>query len=305
MLKYLPEIVVDDVATPASKRRRLDTSHTEDVAVKRTCNASRWNLFTQTTPTSSTGATAQEISESTLVCYGMISDLPIKAPLHRVASPIPIQHPVRFEPPRTLYCGIADTPSGRLDDYGGELLCRLVADDELILQYVLSSTPIAPTTDRKSFQNTSQFLGVTIYGPRSRFSDVGDFMTQAGCYLDDPVGCDRNVPYMNPQCLFSLHEPPQMTYELQPLQHPHISNFTRASLDILSGFETTDDLELSAHPTALRTELKLHQRQALTFFLRRERGMHPNKEGLGIWLRKSNEGQSTYVLLRHHFKSQH
>jgi hypothetical protein len=49
-----------------------------------------------------------------------------------------------------------------------------------------------------------------------------------------------------------------MTFELSPLQQPHIDNFTRASFDILSAFETTDDLELSANPTALRTELKLY-----------------------------------------------
>jgi hypothetical protein len=66
-----------------------------------------------------------------------------------------------------------------------------------------------------------------------------------------------------------------MTYELQPLQHPHISNFTRASLDILSGFETTDDLELSAHPTALRTELKL-------YVICRAKGDAANTEATGI-----------------------
>ena len=38
-----------------------------------------------------------------------------------------------------------------------------------------------------------------------------------------------------------------------------------------------------------------HQRQALTFFLRRERGMHPNKDGVGIWLLKISKGQSTCV----------
>jgi hypothetical protein len=49
-----------------------------------------------------------------------------------------------------------------------------------------------------------------------------------------------------------------MTFELLPLQQPHIDYFTRASVDVLSGFETTDDLELSANPTALRTQLKLY-----------------------------------------------
>jgi hypothetical protein len=87
---------------------------------------------------------------------------------------------------------------------------------------------------------------------------VGEFMTQAGCFLDDPVGCDRNVPYMNPQCLFSLHERPPTTFELFQLPNPHIENFTRATIDVLSGFETTDDFELTANPTALRTGLQVY-----------------------------------------------
>jgi hypothetical protein len=298
MLTYLPEIVIDDLAAPASKRRRLNYPHAEGVAIESARNASDCVSSARTTPTPSICATVEEICENTLVCYGMISDLKVHRSLHHVASSISTQHAIRFEPPRTLHYGIVDTPAGRLDDYGGELLQRLVADDELILQFVLSSAAIAPTTEKKLLKDSLQYLGVTIYGPRRRFSDVGDFMTQAGCYLDDPVGCDRNVPYMNPQCLFSLHEPPPMTFDLlQQLQHPEVDNFSRASLDVLSGFETTDDFELSANPTALRTELKVHQRQALTFFLRRERGMHPNKDGFGVWLRKTSDEQTTCVFL--------
>jgi hypothetical protein len=182
----------------------------------------------------------------------------VNIPFHHVASSASIQHPTRFEPPRTLHCGVADRSAGRLDDYGGELLSRLVADEELILQLVLSSAPIAPTTTRRSFKETLRFLGVILYGPRYRFSDVGEFLTQAGCFLDDPVGCDRNVPYMNPQCLFSLHERPPMTFELLQPQQPRTENFSRASVDVLSGFETTDDFETAANPTALRTELQVY-----------------------------------------------
>jgi hypothetical protein len=282
MLTYLPEIVIDDLAAPASKRRRLNYPHAEGVAIESACNASDCISSARTTPTQSICATVEEICDNTLVCYGMvrhtllslmiyayitqISDLKVHRSLHHVASSISTQHAIRFEPPRTLHYGIADMPVGRLDDYGGELLQRLVADNELILQFVLSSAAIAPTTEKKLLNDALQYLGVTVYGPRRRFSDVGDFMTQAGCYLDDPVGCDRNVPYMNPQCLFSLHERPPMTFDLlQQLQQPEVDNFSRASLDVLSGFETTDEFELSANPTALRTELKV-------YVIRRESG---------------------------------
>jgi hypothetical protein len=196
-------------------------------------------------------------SASSLSYIAQISDLAVNVPLRHVTSHASIQHPIRFEPPRAIQYGVNNTPVGTLDDYAGELVLRLVADDELILQFLLSSTPLSPTAEPKLPKTGPRFLGVIVYGPRCRLNDVGDFMTQAGCYLDDPVGCDRNVPYLNPQCLFSLHERPPMTYELLQPQQPHIDNFARASLDILSGFETTDDLEASVTPTALRTELKL------------------------------------------------
>jgi hypothetical protein len=187
-----------------------------------------------------------------------ISDLNVNVPVNLVTSPASTKQPIRFEPPRILYCGTVETPAGRLDEYGGELLQRLVADDELVLQLALLPAPLRPTTKRKVSKDDLQFLAVIIYGPRRRFEDVGDFITQAGCYLDDPIACDRNVPYMNPQCLFSLHERPPMTFELLQLQQPHIEDYTRTSLDALSGFETTDDLQPSANPAALRTELKVY-----------------------------------------------
>ncbi|KAJ5064931.1 SNF2 family N-terminal domain-containing protein [Bipolaris maydis] len=217
--------------------------------------------------------------------YTKISDLTVNVSLHHLTSDVSPQHSIYFQPPRTLSCAVADAPVGLLDDFAGELLLRLVDDDDLILQFLLSSTPIASATERKSAnKNSSKYLGVILYGPRCRLGDVGDFMTQAGCYLDDPVGCDRNVPYMNPQCLFSLHEQPPMTFDLLQPRQLYIDNYSRASLDVLSGFETTDDLELSATPTALRTELKL-----------REQGMHPNKDGFGVWLRKWSEGKPSFV----------
>ncbi|KAJ6200143.1 SNF2 family N-terminal domain-containing protein [Bipolaris maydis] len=286
MLSCLPSIVVDDVAPPASKRRRLNTPHAERIAIEDLCNGSEYTHSADTTPVPSPICiAAEEIYEGTLVCCGMISDLTVNVSLHHLTSDVSPQHSIYFQPPRTLSCAVADAPVGLLDDFAGELLLRLVDDDDLILQFLLSSTPIASATERKSAnKNSSKYLGVILYGPRCRLGDVGDFMTQAGCYLDDPVGCDRNVPYMNPQCLFSLHEQPPMTFDLLQPRQLYIDNYSRASLDVLSGFETTDDLELSATPTALRTELKL-----------REQGMHPNKDGFGVWLRKWSEGKPSFV----------
>lgn len=171
-------------------------------------------------------------------------------------SPTCTQDTVRFHPPRTLRHSVSDRPVGQVDDYGGTILFRLITDDELELQLALSPSPVITIADKKACKGNTQFLGIILYGPRRRFGDVGNFVNQSGCYPDDPVGCDRNVPYMNPQCLFSLQERPPMTFELsQPQQHS-VEDFARTSLDILADFETTNSLELSASPTALRTNLQ-------------------------------------------------
>jgi hypothetical protein len=73
MRKCLPDIVIDDVAAPPSKRQRLNAPHAGGVATESACNASeRESLSRTTTPLSSTCATAKEICENTLVCYGMV-----------------------------------------------------------------------------------------------------------------------------------------------------------------------------------------------------------------------------------------
>jgi hypothetical protein len=293
MSEYHPQIVIEDCAASASKRRRLNTPLAGDLATQSACHTLENELLPHKTPIPSVCATTEGISDNAIVCYGMVrhirlilmanayiaqvSDLAVNMPPNHVASSLSIQGPIRFESPRTIRYGVGDAPAGWLDDYGGKLLGTLVADSELILQLVTLSTPVAPTTGKKTFKNALS-LGVIIYGPRYLFSHIGDFMTQAGCYLDDPVGCDRNVPYMNPQYLCSFHEEPSMTFELSQLQHSLVENSAQASRDILSGFETTEDLDLSDTPTALRTKLQMYvvcheRRNILTL------AMKPSKTG--------------------------
>lgn len=273
MSEYHPQIVREDCAAPASKRRRLNAPLAGDLATQSACHTLGYELSPSTTPIPSICATTEGIRDDDLVCYGMVRHIPLimmanayiaqysglavnVSPDH-IASPPSIQGSISFEPPRKIRYGVGDASFGWLDNYGSKLLSTLAADNELILQLVTLSTPVTAKTERKTLKDAMS-LGVIMYGPKYRFSHVGDFMTKAGCYLDDPVGCDRNVPYMNPQYLCSLHEEPSMTFELLQLQQTVVENFSRASLDVLSGFETTDDFDLSDTPTALRTKLKMY-----------------------------------------------
>jgi hypothetical protein len=224
----------------------------------------------------------------------------VVALLNPAHAPAPDHEAVLFTPPQLLHrCSNAELV-GQVDKTTGEILSRLAADDELQLQLTLSTSSVATESSAKPVATPLRFLGITIYGPRSRLNDVGDFISQCRCYLEDPFACDRNVPYMNPQCLVTLHRRPQMTFDLPQAQLQTITGFTQTSADVLKDFETTDCFEEAANPPALKTTLQAyvltmptkdfanitldrHQLQALTFFRRRDQGLHPTRDGIDIW----------------------
>ena len=164
--------------------------------------------------------------------------------------------PVDFNSASGLHHTVTGVLLGTPDGHTGEILSRLVADAELACQLSLRRDTIVAGRDPKFAKGLLGYLGVIIYGPKHRLDDVGDFMTQCGCFLQDPVGCDRNVPYINPQCMFSMHGTPPTTFELsQPFENP-VEDFTKTYSDILTGFETIDPLYETPTPVYLRTDLQ-------------------------------------------------
>ncbi len=144
---------------------------------------------------------------------------------------------------------------GKTDDHTSEILKRILADPELVSQLILRKEALVSDNQTKSKRRLVGYLSIILYGPRAYLASVGDFMTACGRNLEDPVGCDRNVPYLNPQCLFSMHENPPMTFELSQSFHEEVEGTTHYS-DILAGFETTDTLFETRTPDLLRTKLK-------------------------------------------------
>ena len=77
--------------------------------------------------------------------------------------------------------------------------------------------PISGSSNRKSAEKervSSTILCAIIYGRFDLFEHVGDFVSECKMYLQDPLYCDRNVPYRNPHLLSRLEEQPLMTFSL-------------------------------------------------------------------------------------------
>ncbi|KAF2178931.1 hypothetical protein K469DRAFT_597911 [Zopfia rhizophila CBS 207.26] len=194
--------------------------------------------------------------------------VPVTTPPGTLALHNSAPEPAFLGPNNTIHRRVDGSNIGTLEDHASEVLAKLAADGQIELQ-------LDYTTEEsgKARRKTAvYFLRVILYGPETLADDVGDFTTKCGYYLQDPSGCARNVPYLNPQRLSSLDGCLPMTFDLHQEQHHRIDKFTRAADDILANFETTEVLVQAETPCALRTKLQVHQKQALTFFKRRELG---------------------------------
>ncbi|KAF2235058.1 hypothetical protein EV356DRAFT_445723 [Viridothelium virens] len=229
----------------------------------------------------------ESVDEGTVVCFGMIIDLPVVLPSHTVDLRTPARRPVYLDPDDRVYHCSDGNLIGTLDAHAAEALSKLETDGQIGLQLCYS---ISTETRLNRRGKASGLLEVILYGPKGRADDVGDFVAKCGHYLQEPLGCDRNVPYCNPHCLSSLDGSLPMTFHLREEQPPVLQKLIRQTKDVLAHFETSEALKETDTPSTLRTQLQAHQRQALTFLLRRER------TGAGVWVKETNfAGAAIYV----------
>lgn len=140
---------------------------------------------------------------------------------------------------------------GKLEDHNSEVLAKLAADGDIDLQLEY----MAEESGKPRRKKQACVLRVILYGPENISDDVGEFLTRCGHYLQDPFGCNRNVPYLNPQRLSSLEGHLPMTYELQQEHNNEFDSFEGVIDDVLAHFETTEVLAPSDTPSSLRTKL--------------------------------------------------
>jgi SWI/SNF-related matrix-associated actin-dependent regulator of chromatin subfamily A3 len=99
-------------------------------------------------------------------------------------------------------------------------------------------------------------ISAILYGPEWLSEDIGAFCQDSEIYLQDPLGCDRDVLYCNPHRLSSDQGVCCTTFELQRastdviVTNLHIADV----LDVLSAPRTLGEVET---PRWLKTKLLL------------------------------------------------
>ena len=142
---------------------------------------------------------------------------------------------------------------GKLDDRAVQCLLKLGDDGDIEIQLMLKA--IAGQVCRSRSPRRVALVAAIIYGPEDLANDVGDFLDGCNYCLQDPFGCERNVPYKNPHCLSTLFETAKMTFELHD---PDVDHQKFTMVDSLRALETVDDLPEWPQPAGLKTNLCRH-----------------------------------------------
>ncbi|KAI9766764.1 MAG: hypothetical protein M1839_004768 [Geoglossum umbratile] len=247
--------------------------------------------------TYSNGITQEDANTAEQVCFGMLTHLSVTL-IERSAFEDGVQISVIFEHNSGALFSKADNSRvGILEEHGLHILRSLTEEQsiELQLRCTVELNQQTPGSRVKSnLSRPSAYLSTIIYGPLDLFADVGIFVEKYDMYLQDPHGCDRNVKYRNPHRLSGLDPDVPMTLEFVQLTVSHEK--AQIPVDLMASLESDQFLPDTEAPSALRTALYKHQKQALSFMLRRERGWALNSPQKDLWsVETSPSGSRIYI----------
>ncbi|KAK8081356.1 SNF2 family N-terminal domain-containing protein [Apiospora saccharicola] len=212
------------------------------------------------------------------VCYGMILALPATYE-NRSGQDIPPETPVKVESDGHFTSADYEYFGGQLDTDHGQMMYGLLNNDDEPLELFVTCTPRkAEQSTRRGSKRSAVLectLDVVVYGPSTMCDDMGGYFAQHDIYLQDPRTCHRDAKYFNPHKLSStdLSSSPFLS-EVVFLNTDALVQLSEVDQrpDLLSAISSNADLLETPQPAGITSTLKRHQKQALTFMLRRERG---------------------------------
>ncbi|KAI1130950.1 SNF2 family N-terminal domain-containing protein [Nemania abortiva] len=222
--------------------------------------------------------------EIEIVCFGMIQQL--SGTCNVKSSTLPAEVPVKFNSFDQFESVDDDeTIAGRINSNHSQMIYGLLEEKTLQVFASCILNKDSSTKAARVLKILPCSLELTVYGPIDLLDEIGDWFQEQEIYLQDPQLCHLDVKYCNPQKL--------STSELGPC--PLVSEVTKKKAiliemqaivpqrSFLDALQSRDDLQEAQQPKAIRSTLKRHQKQALTFMTQRERGWAFDQEYIDLW----------------------
>ncbi|KAI1353446.1 SNF2 family N-terminal domain-containing protein [Xylaria sp. FL0043] len=232
-----------------------------------------------------------------VVCFGSFSGIdgecefvPGPRPCEREPSLMSI--PVQLESCSAFTLKAEGYSRGKISTQHRQMLQAMLDEPAVMLQVdctVDDTNNERPKRNRCASRTITCSLTIVLYGPLSLSEELGVFFQSYDIYLQDPRYCVWEVRYCNPHRLSSAdHVSLPMTSEISSMTRsitgPGGAELMPERSELLAFLDTNEELLEAPQPEAIRTSLERHQKQALTFILRRERGWDFGSSR-DIWIR--------------------
>ncbi|XXG98338.1 Proteasome subunit beta type-5 [Hypoxylon texense] len=167
----------------------------------------------------------------------------------------------------------SDEYGGLLDQSSARVMINLIKDHNVEISASIK---------------TPKRIEALIYGWLRESAYVGDMLLEQGCFLQQPDTYDATRPYHNPQCLLHPNEeiePPRVDVEISTVQGTCLNENEQSKvtelLDSATGPSTFRRVEIS---DILVTELKSHQKKALSMMIEKEAGCTRDAKFPSVWV---------------------
>ncbi|QPC80249.1 hypothetical protein HYE68_011001 [Fusarium pseudograminearum] len=226
-----------------------------------------------------------------IVCFGMVPYISSKFDQNRTTQGLPTSFPVELQG-STRFSG-KDLPnvSGQISPDYSQMIQELL--DETYLE--LHASCIVDSFQTLNAQKQSRgpltiscSLEISVYGPLNIFEELGTWFEHYQVYLQDPRECHREARYCNPHRLSTddISACPLLSDVISQSSHSLQLELITQQSGLLDELCSHQNLEEAPQPSVIKRELKRHQKQALTFMMRRERGWAFSDQDPDIWQMK-------------------
>lgn len=140
----------------------------------------------------------------------------------------------------------------------GKIFSNLLAEIGIVIQIYPNDTgrrQIPKTKESKNVEHrmSQGFINAIIYGPLKLCESVGNYLTQCGIFLQDPMQNDRDAAYKNPHILSRTEEVVLISELAIESSGTQARDFD--TQDLFSQLSKDDHLAFTEAPNAVITKL--------------------------------------------------
>ncbi|CAF3543347.1 unnamed protein product [Fusarium graminearum] len=240
---------------------------------------------------------ADDEGDEEIVCFGMIPYISAKFDQKETTQGLPTSFPVELQGSTRFSGKDLTNVSGQISPDYSQMIQELLDETYLELHVSCITDGFRSVNAQKPPRGPSTIscsLEISVYGPLEVFEELGTWFEHYQVYLQDPRECHQEVRYCNPHRLSTddITSCPLLSDVISQSSNPLQLELIAQQSDLLDELCNHQNLEETPQPSVIKRELRRHQKQALTFMMRREKGRAFSNEDPDIWeMKHTNQGK--------------